>query len=222
VQVSSDSPRRKYFSLNDLDRKLERHIDFDNGYFFEAGASDGVNQSNTLYFESSRGWKGVLVEPIPQRFLSCRERRGKISKCVWSALVPPNWPLPFVELVYCDLMTITRSELAHINPDGHIRDWKSLGPDRESYSFFAPARTISSILDEANLLHIDLFSLDLEGFECAALLGLDLTRFDIQYFCIECRNLEATRSVLGDNYEVVDQLSYHDYLFKKKWLQRLT
>lgn len=208
---------RRYYGLHDLDRKLERLIDKDEGTFFEAGASDCVNQSNTFYFEENRKWKGILVEPIPHRFLSCRERRGRISACIWAALVPPNWHLPFVELVYCDLMTITKSDLAHINPEAQIADWRRLRPGEATYNFVAPARTMSSILEEVGLDHIDLVSLDLEGFECAALRGLDLTRFDVDFFCIECRNLAAVSDVLGARYEVIEQLSYHDYLFGKKW-----
>ena len=53
--------RFRYFSLNDLDKKLEKYLDFDYGYFVELGANDGVNQSNTLFFERFRGWKGVLI-----------------------------------------------------------------------------------------------------------------------------------------------------------------
>jgi len=41
----------RYFALNDLDKKIERYLDFDNGFFVELGANDGVNQSNTLFFE---------------------------------------------------------------------------------------------------------------------------------------------------------------------------
>ncbi len=31
-----------YFSLNQLDKKLEKYVDYDNGYFVELGANDGV------------------------------------------------------------------------------------------------------------------------------------------------------------------------------------
>lgn len=48
--------------------KLEKYLDFNNGYFVELGANDGVNQSNTLYFESFRGWHGVLIEPYLPNF----------------------------------------------------------------------------------------------------------------------------------------------------------
>ena len=37
-----------------------------NGFFFEAGANDGVEESNT-YFLELNGWQGILVEPNPSK-----------------------------------------------------------------------------------------------------------------------------------------------------------
>src|SRR4051812_22587755 len=118
--MTSAPTEAQYFGLNGLDRKIERYVNKDNGVFFEAGANDGINQSNTYFLERNRGWLGILVEPIPQRFLTCRDRRGSLSKCVWAALVPPNWALPFVELIYCDLMSVTRSELTQVDQVAHV------------------------------------------------------------------------------------------------------
>ena len=71
-----------HYALNDLDRKLEKYLDFDNGVFVEAGANDGINQSNTLYLESRRGWRGVLVEALPVLYEQCRRHRPCL--CRWS------------------------------------------------------------------------------------------------------------------------------------------
>ena len=38
-----------FHGLEGLDRKMLGFIDFDEGYFVEVGANDGVAQSNTLY-----------------------------------------------------------------------------------------------------------------------------------------------------------------------------
>ena len=38
------------------------------GFFFEAGAYDGVSVSNTLLFETLRNWKGLLVEANPDNY----------------------------------------------------------------------------------------------------------------------------------------------------------
>ena len=38
------------------------------GVFVEAGAVDGVANSNTLFFERSLGWSGLLIEPGPSAY----------------------------------------------------------------------------------------------------------------------------------------------------------
>jgi hypothetical protein len=54
---------KKYYSLNNIDKKMLKYLNFDNGYFIECGANDGIRQSNTLYYEKEKGWRGVLIEP---------------------------------------------------------------------------------------------------------------------------------------------------------------
>jgi len=46
-----------------------------NGVFFEAGALDGVMDSNTLFYETELGWTGLLVEPMPDAAAKCRKAR---------------------------------------------------------------------------------------------------------------------------------------------------
>ena len=39
-----------------------------NGTYIELGALDGVLYSNTKFFEDSLNWKGILIEPHPEKF----------------------------------------------------------------------------------------------------------------------------------------------------------
>ncbi len=82
----------KYFSVNQLDRKLERYVDKDGGYFVELGANDGVTQSNSLHFEKFRGWRGLLVEPTPHNFIKCRKNRAARSAVFCAACVSFDYP----------------------------------------------------------------------------------------------------------------------------------
>jgi hypothetical protein len=39
-----------------------------NGVYIELGALDGVLYSNTKFFEDLFNWKGILIEPHPEKF----------------------------------------------------------------------------------------------------------------------------------------------------------
>ncbi|MCJ8281793.1 MAG: FkbM family methyltransferase [Rivularia sp. ALOHA_DT_140] len=54
------------------------------------------------------------------------------------------------------------------------------------YTVKVRARTLTSILDEANVKKIDFFSLDVEGFELNALKGLDFNKYQPEFMLIEC------------------------------------
>ena len=95
----------RYYALNNLDRQLERYVDYDGGYYVELGANDGVKQSNSLYFERYRGWTGLLVEPSPHNFIACRKNRSPRNAIYCAACVSFENSQEFVRMMYSDLMT---------------------------------------------------------------------------------------------------------------------
>ena len=72
-----------------------------NGFFFEAGAFDGVTVSNSLFFELRRGWNGLLVEAHPDNFEALLEKNRK-SWSIGSCLSLKSTP----EVIHFDAATI--------------------------------------------------------------------------------------------------------------------
>ncbi len=211
-------PSRIYFGLNDLDRALEAHLDFNNGFFVELGANDGIAQSNTLHFERFRGWSGILVEPTPHNFMRCRANRSERTRVFCCACTSFDYPDRFVEIAFSNLMSTPIGLDSDIpDPMAHAEEGRPfLAPSEDVFTFGARARPLNELLIEAAAPPvIDLLSLDVEGAEMEVLKGIDHTRFRFRYVCIECRDTDRMVAYLaGQGYEMLERLSHHDYLFR--------
>lgn len=83
------------------------------------------------------------------------------------------------------------------------------------YEVEVPARTLTSILEEARVARVDLLSLDVEGHEVSVLMGLDLERFAPHYILVETNDAEeAIEELLGSRYELVERPSPGDVLYR--------
>lgn len=202
-------------ALYDFDEKLAKYLDYRNGFFIEAGANDGITQSNTYYLEKTLGWKGVLVEAIPDLFNECKKIR-KNGFLYNYALVANDFTESTVEIHCINLMSVvegarknSQAQAEYINEGIRIQnltDYRTLN---------VPARTLESILDEfAEPLTIDFFSLDVEGYELNVLKGINLEKYRPKYILVEADFFDEVNDFLKDKYTLIEQLSFHDYLYE--------
>lgn len=206
--------RRMSFALEQLDIKLLDYIKFARGIFVEAGANDGLTQSNTAYFEQYRGWRGLLIEPIPQLVKLCAANRplARVEQC---ALVPFDFGHSAVTMRYCNLMSIV--EGARGSPAADMtylingRQWLSAAD--QPYTLQVPARTLTDVLASHRIKRIDFLSLDVEGFEAPALMGLDFSRFSPTWILVEANDRRAIETILMPRYAFVAALSDVDRLY---------
>jgi FkbM family methyltransferase len=218
-------PTIEYYGLQELDKKLEEYLDYNNGFFIEIGGWDGISFSNTLYFEKFRNWRGILIEPAPNEFLKCKKNRPN-AKVFCNACVPFGYREKFVAMKYCASMTVAIPDKSLDNDlpdiDSHVESGKQfLSSEQAVYEFGAIAKPLSVILDEnyIDIRKIDLLVLDVEGFELNVLRGIDFKRHAPNFICVEVWNLNPIKEFLYQNgYHLLVQLSYQqnhqDYLFK--------
>ena len=207
--------KERSFALNELDLKLKPYLDFEKGFFIEAGANNGLDQSNSRYFEQYRKWKGLLIEPIPELAAQCRKNRPKcqVENC---ALVPFDYQDPQVTMQYCNLMSLVRGAMkTEAEESSHVQ--KGCAVQKiQSYELKVPARTLASVLEQHNVKHVDFFSLDVEGYELQVLQGLDFSRQRPTWILVEARFRDEIETFLSPCYEVVADLTVHDVLFRAR------
>ena len=110
-----------------------------------------------------------------------------------------------------NLQSDINDKFAHANHSNTIRKNKE-----EVIEFFAKAKTLDSILIECDApKKIDFLSVDVEGAEIEVLKGINFVSHEFKYILVESREIEKISNFLSKhNYNIIEKLSYHDYLFK--------
>lgn len=151
-----------------------------NGFYVEIGCLDGIEFSNTYYFENI-GWKGICVEAHKDFIQELRKNR------------------PHAEIVHCavgekDIEQVT----FYANKIGSLSTLDKKEEERweKNYKEFftgfeeqqVKMKTLTTIFDELGSPSIDFVSLDIEGYEVKALSGLDLNKYKPRVFVIEYKD----------------------------------
>lgn len=197
-----------------LDRKLLEHVGhIRGGVFVEAGAYDGITQSNSWHLERALGWRGLLVEPAPAPAARCRRfRRAAVECCALGSFAHEGATL---DMHYAGLMTV--GEGAHHPIGGSAQAHAAAGG--AGARFTAPLVALSTLLDRHGLAQVDLLSLDVEGFELQALEGLDFGRHCVDHLLVETAEPADVLDVLGDRYRLAAWFGGKDFLFRRSDLE---
>ena len=146
-----------------------------NGVFVDVGAADGEINSNTLFFEESRDWHGILIEPHPAAAEACHARRS--SPVVECAILSrsDNYLTEFRAIAgeYSQMSyAIDRADRLNID---RIAKYAEKSPLEESI-IMVQVCPLQALLDKFSLHHIDYLSIDTEGADLDVLQTIDWTR----------------------------------------------
>jgi FkbM family methyltransferase len=185
---------RKFNALNNLDQKLLKYLNFESGFYIECGANDGINQSNSWYFDKYKNWKGILIEPIPRLFKELKNNRNCKNIFINKYLVSEKYSKEYI----------------------YITDKNLASKIEKNSSLKVEVSTLNKILKENNAPKIiNLFSLDVEGYEFEVLEGINFSKYKFEFILIETnKSIKLKKYLQNKSYLFIKELSDGDFLFK--------
>lgn len=136
------------------------------GTFFEAGALDGVMDSNTLFFEQEQGWTGLLVEPNPEAAARCRAaRRGPVEQLAVSDTLDEK------EFLLCEGGLFGWSGIKESLEQAHAQRIEKKVQSTKTIK--VACEPLQSILARNGIKRLDYCVLDIEGAEWPVLMAFD-------------------------------------------------
>lgn len=206
----------KYFSQSKQDVYLDTKIFKGRmgGTFVDIGAHDGLTLSNTFFFEKYRSWKGICVEPIPDRFRELEKNRScvKVNGCI----AERNEKRKFLKIEgYAEMLSGLVDEY-HSNHQNRIeKELKEHGGTKSEIE--VQCFVLSDLLEKHNMLSVDYCSIDTEGNELSILKSIDFEKVTIDVFTVE--NVYDTDEILNfmksKNYKLISRLGGDD-VYKRR------
>lgn len=182
-----------------------------NGKYIELGALDGIQYSNTKFFEDNLGWSGVLIEPHPHAFKQLEINRPKnflfndlVSSC--------SDPLNFI--YFMDFLSAVSCVASENSPSNwYLQNEDTLYRNVQRENIIIKPKSFTEIIKSTNIQHFDLLSLDVEGHEYEVLKSWDFS-IPIDVILIETlgtSNDELCRELLiSKNYKFIQKYKHNE------------
>lgn len=169
------------------------------GFFVEVGANEPCGGSQTWFLEG-KGWRGILVEPLPQLAARLRAERPR-SRVFEAACAAPGHP---------EVVKFHESDCsAHSGLQRHLLD------EHERYVALHRVRalTLDELLREAGDPRVDFLSVDVEGMQWEVLRGFDLPRHRPGLLAVEDHlfNWKTHRLVRRAGYRLVKRFGFNNW-----------
>lgn len=185
--------RNKHFSQIGQDKLVAELLHgLEGGFFVESGAYDGVSLSNTLFFEASKGWKGVLIEANPTLYRTIITNSNRTCMAVNACISP----VPYSTSLEFRLAGPIGGLVSHFSDQHSKRVAHETGQAAGSDNVIrVPCRPLHAVLNQIGVTRVDYWSLDTEGSEADILSATDFDKLDIQVITVEVNDAAAEAKV---------------------------
>ena len=156
------------------------------GVYIDLATNDPIARNNNFFTDRCLGWRGICVEPNPFH----HERIRAARRCDLVPTCISNETDSMVRFGTGMAATFGGSAqvLDHSTSEGIARK-------RHEHTIELRCVTLSSVLQRANVKHVDFLSLDVEGHELSALQSLDFARTTVDIIMVETLSSKAAAAV---------------------------
>jgi FkbM family methyltransferase len=180
------------------------------GLSIEAGASNGILENTTKFFEEYLNWKTINVEPLPSWYNELIINRPK-SININKALHPSK-----DELDICFNIPILdnygdKNHLGSININNLIKY------NTKIKTITVKTITYNKIIEENKITEVDLFVLDIEGYEEEFLKSFNEWKIYPKIFVIEIGHIDGNiiNNIIKDKYNFYDRQFVNNIYIRK-------
>lgn len=210
----------KFYGQNYQDKFIfERYFkDKKNGISIECGALDGLLESSTYFFEETLGWSTINIEVCPPLFEMLNNNRkdsininkglsNKINSLTFRHVIHPNHGTRF-------------GNGSFNHHDSHKEELISQSCEFKDYEVETTTykELIDKIMDK-NFKNkkVNLFVLDVEGFELEVIEGMNQSNYLPEIMCVEYpyTGLDALKSRIIDMDYSFDTIEHNNAFFIK-------
>jgi FkbM family methyltransferase len=186
-----------------------------NGVYIELGALDGVLYSNTKFFEDTLNWKGILIEPHPDKFKLLQQNRP--NNFLFNSLVSCHKePLEFRYFVDIHAaVSGVENTLSQHHFDTYFESNDEWNKSLQQNKIFIKPVNLTEIVKSTHLTHIDLLSLDVEGHEYEVLKSWDFS-IPIDIILLETLGVQPEKDelcrqlLIKNNYKFITNYKHNE------------
>lgn len=175
--------KTKYYSQSGQDKYIAKLIKYKrDGFFLDVGAYDGINLSNTYFFEQSLDWKGICIEPNPEIF----EKLSKNRKCtsVNCCIAAESGVLKYLSISgYGEMLSGIVSLFDERSLQRIDQTIETHGGSKKIIEI--AAFPLKELLKNHNVNYIDYCNIDVEGGEMSVLSSIDFSQVQIKFLSVE-------------------------------------
>lgn len=147
-------------------------------FFVDIGAYDGINLSNSHFFEKVLDWKGICIEPLPEAFAKLQKERSCI--CINACVSDSNAEnQTFYNMKGVPMLSGLQSSYV----DVHEQRAKNEGAVKEVLQ--VKNVQLKNVLKQHGVKRVDFLSVDVEGGELGVLKSIDFNQVYFHVLTIE-------------------------------------